>query len=113
MPYIAYLFHLLIIPTRATGNPELEAALLYQQIYLETVLEKMPAGAADSSERCHRVHGYLGWLLMGEGFEGFPARQRRDAGASSGLGAWVEIPHRLIPRVSGRFVLHDTGQAKS
>ena len=38
MPYIAYLFHLLIIPTRATGNPELEAALLYQQIYLETVL---------------------------------------------------------------------------
>ena len=38
MPYIAYLFHLLIIPTRATGNPELEAALPYQQIYLETVL---------------------------------------------------------------------------
>ena len=38
MPYIAYLFHLLIIPTRATGNPELEATLLYQQIYLETVL---------------------------------------------------------------------------
>ena len=29
------LFHLLIIPTRATGNPELEAALLYQQIYLD------------------------------------------------------------------------------
>ena len=38
MPYIAYLFHLLIILTRATGNPELEAALPYQQIYLETVL---------------------------------------------------------------------------
>ena len=38
MPYIAYLFHLLIIPTRAAGNPELEAALPYQQIYLETVL---------------------------------------------------------------------------
>ena len=38
MPYIAYLFHLLIIPTRATGNPESEAALPYQQIYLETIL---------------------------------------------------------------------------
>ena len=48
MPYIAYLFHLLIIPTRATGNPELEAALPYQQIYLETVLVAGETGAATS-----------------------------------------------------------------
>ena len=46
MPYIAYLFHLLIIPTRATGNPELEAALPYQQIYLETVLVRVISGNA-------------------------------------------------------------------
>ena len=44
MPYIAYLFHLLIIPTRAAGNPELEAALPYQQIYLETVLNQSQGG---------------------------------------------------------------------